>query len=108
MTVREGRFREKIELRSGQRIKPNSLEKAKRKITEIYKDDGYFNVEVSSSVVVPQDTVVRVDYPRDVLFTINEKKKYKLKNITFDGNQSFSSRKLRTKISLSSRASLPR
>ena len=42
---------------------------------EIYKDDGYFNVEVSSSVVVPQDTVVRVDYPRDVLFTINEKKK---------------------------------
>ena len=98
MTVREGRFREKIELRSGQRIKPNSLEKAKRKITEIYKDDGYFNIEVSSSVVVPQDTVVRVDYPRDVLFTINEKKKYKLKNITFDGNQSFSSRKLRKEL----------
>lgn len=99
MTVREGRFREKIELRSGQRIKPNSLEKAKRKITEIYKDDGYFNVEVSSSIVVPQDTVVRVDYPRDVLFTINEKKRYKLKNITFDGNQSFSSRKLRKELS---------
>ena len=98
MTVREGRFREKIELRSGQRIKPNSLEKAKRKITEIYKADGYLNVEVSSSVVVPQDTVVRVDYPRDVLFTINEKKKYKLKNITFDGNQSFSSRKLRKEL----------
>ena len=98
MTVREGRFREKIELRAGQRIKPNSLEKAERKITEIYKDDGYFNVEVSSSVVVPQDTVVRVDYPRDVLFTINEKKKYKLKNITFDGNSSFSNRKLRKEL----------
>ena len=98
MTVREGRFREKIELRAGQRIKPNSLEKAERKITEIYKDDGYFNVEVSSSVVVPQDTVVRVDYPRDVLFTINEKKKYKLKNITFDGNKSFSNRKLRKEL----------
>ena len=28
MTVREGRFREKIELKSGQRIKPNSVEKA--------------------------------------------------------------------------------
>ena len=49
MTVREGRFREKIELKSGQRIKPNSVEKATRKIAEIYKDDGYFNVEISSS-----------------------------------------------------------
>ena len=30
MTVREGRFKEKIELKSGQRIKLNSLEKASR------------------------------------------------------------------------------
>ena len=98
MTVREGRFREKIELRSGQRIKPNSIDKAVRKITEIYKDDGYFNVEISSSVVVPQDTIVRVDYPRDVLFTINENTKYRLKNITFNGNKSFSERKLRREL----------
>ena len=98
MTVREGRFREKIELKSGQRIKPNSVEKATRKISEIYKEDGYFNVEISSSVVVPQDTIVRVDYPRDVLFTINENKKYKLKNIAFNGNKSFSERKLRREL----------
>ncbi len=98
MTVREGRFREKIELRSGQRIKPNSIDKAVRKITEIYKDDGYLNVEISSSVIVPQDTIVRVDYPRDVLFTINENTKYRLKNITFNGNKSFSERKLRREL----------
>ena len=72
MTVREARFREKLEIKSGQRIKPNSLDKASRKITEIYKEDGYFNVEVSPSVVVPQDTIVRVDYARDILFTIKE------------------------------------
>ena len=99
MTVREGRFREKIEIKSGQRIKPNSLEKATRKITDIYKEDGYYNVEISSSIVVPQDTIVRVDYPRDVLFTINENKKYRLKNITFNGNKSFSERKLRKELS---------
>jgi outer membrane protein insertion porin family len=98
MTVREGRFREKIELKSGQRIKPNSVEKATRKISEIYKEDGYYNVEISSSVVVPQDTIVRVDYPRDVLFTINENKRYKLKNIAFNGNKSFSERKLRREL----------
>ena len=99
MTVREGRFREKIELKSGQRIKPNSVEKATRKITDIYKEDGYYNVEISSSIVVPQDTIVRVDYPRDVLFTINENKKYRLNNITFNGNKSFSERKLRKELS---------
>ena len=99
MTVREGRFREKIELKSGQRIKPNSVEKATRKISEIYKEDGYYNVEISSSVVVPQDTIVRVDYPRDVLFTINENKRYKLKNIAFNGNKNFSERKLRRELS---------
>ena len=99
MTVREARFREKLEIKSGQRIKPNSLDKASRKITEIYKEDGYFNVEVSPSVVVPQDTIVRVDYARDILFTIKENKKYQLKNIVFEGNNSFSNRKLRKELS---------
>ena len=95
MNVREGRFREKIELKSGQRIKPNSIDKASRKIAEIYKEDGYFNVEVYPTIIVPLDTIVRVDYARDVLFTIEENKRYQLKNIVFDGNESFSNRQLR-------------
>ena len=99
MSVREGRFREKIELKSGQRIKPNSVDKASRKIAETYKEDGYFNVEVYPTVIVPQDTIVRVNYARDVLFTIEENKRYKLKNIVFDGNESFSNRQLRKELS---------
>ena len=98
MTVREARFKEKIELKSGQRIKPNSLEQASRKITEIYKEDGFFNVEVVPTIIVPQDTIVRVDYARDILFTIKENKKYRLKNVVFDGNESFSDRKLRKEL----------
>ena len=98
MTVREARFKEKIELKSGQRIKPNSLEKASRKITEIYKEDGFFNVEDVPTIIVPQDTIVRVDYARDILFTIKENKKYRLKNVVFDGNESFSDRKLRKEL----------
>lgn len=98
MTAREARFKEKIELKSGQRIKPNSLEKASRKITEMYKEDGYFNVEVTPTVVVPQDTIVRVDFARDVLFTIKENKKYRLNNVVFEGNNSFTDRKLRKEL----------
>ena len=95
MSIREGRFREKIELKSGQRIKPNSLDKATRKIIEMYKEDGYFNVEVSSTIVAPLDTIVRVDFAKDILFTIKENKKYKLKSVVFEGNNNFSDRKLR-------------
>jgi len=98
MSIREGRFRDKIDLKSGQRIKPNSIEKASRKIKEIYKEDGYFNIEVDYSVVVPLDTIVRVDYARDILFKINENKKYSLKNIEFIGNDNFTDRKLRKEL----------
>ena len=99
MTAREGRFRDKLEISSGQRIKSNSVDKALRKITEIYKEDGYYNVEVTPSIVVPQDTIVRSDFARDIKFTINENEKYKLENIIFEGNESFTDRKLRRAMS---------
>ena len=98
MTVREGRFIEKIDLKPGKRIKPNSLEKAARKISEIYKEDGYFNVKVVPTIEVPTDTIVRTDYARDVLFTIEENRKFRLRNITFEGNDSFSDRKLKREL----------
>ena len=94
-----GEFRDKLEISSGQRIKPNSVDKAMRKITEIYKEDGYYNVEVTPSVVAPQDTIVRSDFARDIKFTINENEKYKLENIIFEGNKSFTDRKLRRAMS---------
>ena len=99
MTAREGRFRDKLEISSGQRIKSNSVDKALRKITEIYKEDGYYNVEVTPSIVVPQDTIVRSDFARDIKFIINENEKYKLENIIFEGNESFTDRKLRRAMS---------
>ena len=37
ITVRESRFTEKIDLKIGQRIRPNSLAAAAKKITEIYE-----------------------------------------------------------------------
>ena len=98
MTVREGRFIEKIDLKPGKRIKPNSLEKAARKISEIYKEDGYFNVKVVPTIEVPTDTIVRTNYARDVLFTIEENRKFRLRNITFEGNDSFSDRKLKREL----------
>ena len=98
MTVREGRFIEKIDLKPGKRIKSNSLDKAARKISEIYKEDGYFNVKVTPTIEVPTDTIVRTGYARDVLFTVEENNKFRLRNITFEGNESFSDRKLKKEL----------
>ena len=77
ITAREYRFTEKIHLRMGQRIRPNSLDAAAKKITEIYKEDGYFDVEVDARIEVPTDTLVRTGYARDVVFAVTENEKYK-------------------------------
>ena len=97
-SVREGRFTDKIDLRIGQRIRPNSLSSAEEKIKEIYHEDGYFSVEVESSIEVPQDTLVRNEYAKDVIFSIKENDKFRLRNINFVGNDNFSDRKLKKEL----------
>ncbi len=97
-SMREGRFLDKLDLRIGQRIRPSSLYASSNKIKEIYQEDGYFNVEVESSIEVPQDTLVRNAYARDVIFTIKENEKFRLKNIAFEGNTNFSQRKLKKEL----------
>ena len=86
ITVRESRFTEKIDLKIGQRIRPNSLDAAAKKITEIYQEDGYFDVEVNSRIEVPQDTLVRTSYARDVIFDVKENEKYIVDTLEWNGN----------------------
>ena len=66
------KFLDKIDLKLGQRIRPGSLYSSSNMIKQIYQEDGYFNVEVESSIEAPQDTLVRNAYARDVIFTIKE------------------------------------
>jgi len=97
-SMREGRFLDKLDLKLGQRIRPSSLYASSNKIKEIYQEDGYFNVEVAPSIEAPQDTLVRNAYAKDVVFTIQENEKFRLRNITFEGNTNFSERKLKKEL----------
>jgi len=97
-SMREGRFLDKLDLKLGQRIRPGSLYASSNKIKEIYQEDGYFNVEVESSIEAPQDTLVRNAYARDVIFTIKENEKFRLRKVTFEGNANFSERKLKKEL----------
>ena len=94
-SMREGRFLDKIDLKLGQRIRPGSLYSSSNMIKQIYQEDGYFNVEVEPSIEVPQDTLVRNAYARDVIFTIKENEKFRLRNINFVGNKNFPDKKLK-------------
>lgn len=98
ISIREGRLKDVISIRQGQRIKTNSLDEASRSIIDLYKEDGYYDISVIPSVVAPQDTVVRTEYAKDILFLIEENKKYRLSSIVFKGNEQFSERKLRKEL----------
>ena len=98
MTVREARFKEKIELKSGQRIKPNSLEKASRKITEMYKGRWVFQCRGYSNSRRSPGYNCSCRFCKRCFIYIKENKKYRLKNVVFEGNNSFSDRKLRKEL----------
>jgi len=61
-----------------------------QKILKLYQQKGYFAADVKSSITFPKD-------PRKALvsFDIDENKKVYIKEISFNGNNSFSDRKLR-------------
>ncbi len=98
ISIREGRIKDVISIRQGQRIKINSLDEASRSIIDLYKEDGYYDISVIPSIVAPKDTVVRTEHAKDILFLIKENKKYRLSSIDFVGNNQFSQRKLRKEL----------
>jgi outer membrane protein insertion porin family len=61
-----------------------------QKILKLYQQKGYFAADVKSSITFPTD-------PRKALvsFNIEENKKVYIQDITFNGNKSYSDRKLR-------------
>jgi outer membrane protein insertion porin family len=98
ISIREGRLRDKIEIAKGQRVRPNDIENSIKIIKNLYKEDGYYNVEVSASLEEPKEIVVQTKFPRDLVFSVQNNNKYKLSNIVFEGNNSFSQRKLRKEL----------
>ena len=98
ISIREGRLRDKIEIAKGQRVRPNDIENSIKIIKNLYKEDGYYNVEVSASLEEPKEIVVQTKFPRDLVFSVQENNKYKLSNIVFEGNNNFSQRKLRKEL----------
>ena len=97
--IKESKFDEELHIKSGQRIRPHLLTESIQKIKALYAEDGYLLADVTAEMVEPEEGTIKSDKMRanakDVVFTIRENKKVKLKHIRFEGNEAFSAFRLR-------------
>ena len=85
--VKTKKLREGIQIREGDHLKRYLLKLDEDKIREIYQGKGFSNIEVKSEEK-------KTDGYVNITFRIREGSKIYIKEITFEGNQTFSSKRL--------------
>ncbi len=100
--IKEKKFNEELELRSGMRIRPNLMNETIRKMEGLYADDGYLLVDIDAEIEEPENlsetSSAKKKQTRDIVFNIRENKKVILRKIIFEVNEQFSSFKLRREL----------
>ncbi|HJM70546.1 MAG TPA: outer membrane protein assembly factor BamA [Candidatus Marinimicrobia bacterium] len=100
--IKDKKFDEELSLRSGMRIRPNLTNETITKMKKLYADDGYLLVDIEAVVEEPKGFSATKDakkkQTRDLIFNIRENKKVKLRKIIFEGNEQFSSFRLRREL----------
>lgn len=97
--IKEGKFKEELELLPGQRLRPHLATEAIQKMKKLYAEDGYLLAEIQTEYVettaknLPNEKIKK--NTRDLVFHIDEGKKIKLRNIEFAGNDAFPEWRLR-------------
>jgi len=85
--VKTKKLREGIQIREGDHLKRYLLKLDEDKIREIYQGKGFSNIEVKSEEK-------KTDGYVNITFRIREGSKIYIKEIAFEGNQTFSSKRL--------------
>ena len=98
--VKTKKLREGIQIREGDHLKRYLLKLDEDKIREIYQGKGFSNIEVKSEEK-------KTDGYVNITFRIREGSKIYIKEIAFEGNQIFSSKRL-AKIITTKRRKFPR
>ena len=82
--LKDRKFKEEISFQRGMRIKPNFMTKTINKMKKMYMEDGYFLAKVTGEMI-PSESEID-DGKQDIIFTIKEGKKVKIKDIVIVGN----------------------
>ena len=82
--IKKNNLLEKIDIKNLQRTSINDIYKARDIIIEAYLDKNFHNIDIKYELIEIDN-----DYSKDLLFTINEGNKLKIRSIQFTGNNSF-------------------
>jgi len=97
--IKDDKLDEELAIKSGQRIRPHLITESIQKIKALYAEDGYLLADITSELSDPEEGTIKSEKMRanakDLTFNIQENKKVKLRNIIFEGNDAFSSFRLR-------------
>jgi len=98
--IKDSKFIEELEITTGQRIKPNMLHEKKKKMKKLYAEKGYLKTEIDFELISSNKMSNLFDgkaqsITKDIIFKIKENEKIRLRNIYFEGNETYSDFRLR-------------
>jgi outer membrane protein insertion porin family len=84
---------EKVSLKEGEPVDVQTVEEAKQKILDLYREKGYLNATVSDSLSIRQNQAT-------LKLAIGEGKKVRIRAVNIEGNQAVSDRRITTSMKL--------
>ena len=88
--IRKSKFDEELKLISGKVLSPALISETKRKMRDLYEEDGFLLVEIKEELEPGEK-----ENTQNLLIHIKEGKKVRIKDVVFKGNEQFSDSKLR-------------
>jgi len=88
--IRKSKFDEELNIISGKVLSPALISESKRKILDLYKEDGFLLAEVTEEI-----TPGAAENLQNLTFHIKEGKKVRIKEVRFENNEQFSEGRLR-------------
>jgi len=88
--IRKSKFDEELKIISGKVLSPALISESKRKILDLYKEDGFLLAEVTEKI-----TPGAAENLQNLTFHIKEGKKVRIKEVRFENNEQFSDGRLR-------------
>jgi len=98
--IKDSKFKEELEITTGQRIKPNLIHDKIKKMKKLYAEKGFLKADIDFELITSNNVSNLFDgkaqsITKDIIFKIKENEKIKLRNIYFEGNETYSDFRLR-------------
>jgi len=97
--LKEQDLKDKVTLRVGGLYSHSKVQEAVNKMVELYQQEGFYNTRIKADTLYP-----KIPGRIEIAFKVEEGSKVKVTRIEFEGNKSFSNKKLRGVLSTKQRS----